>query len=119
MKKEIVIKIMIILLSARDKFENIYLGSKLWKEKTFLNLIKEYNNNLIINIISFGDSLIELKAGKTLSSQFNNSCYKTIKFSFSGGGRIYTNNNNRIPKNYKPGYNQNKPPNSIKSICTF
>ena len=54
MKKEIVIKIMIILLSAKDKFENIYLGSKLWKEKTFLNLIKEYNNNLITNNFFWG-----------------------------------------------------------------
>ena len=54
-----------------------------------------------------------------MSSKFINFFYKNIKFSFSGGGGIYTNNNNRIPKNYKPGYNQNKPPNSINQYAPF
>ena len=69
------------MISARDEFENIYPGkNKLWKEKAFLKLRNEFNNNLVTNIVCFGDSMIELDAGKTLASQFNNSFYKTIKF---------------------------------------
>ena len=49
-------------------------------EKAFLKLGNEINNNLVTNIICFGDSLIELEAGKTLASQLNNSFCKTIKF---------------------------------------
>ena len=77
--KNILKKIKII--SARDEYEDMYPGeNKIWKEKAFLKLGNEINNNLVTNIICFGDSLIELEAGKTLASQLNNSFCKTIKF---------------------------------------
>lgn len=69
------------IISARDDYEFVYPGeNKLWKEKAFLNLKTKINNSLVNNIICFGDSLIELEAGKVLASKLNNSFYKAIKF---------------------------------------
>ena len=69
------------IISARDAYEKAYPGqNKFWKSKSFLDLRKEINNNLVTNMICLGDSLIELEAAKTLASQLNNSFVKTIKF---------------------------------------
>ena len=77
--KKILEKINII--SARDDYKFIYPGeNKKWKEKAFLNLKTKINNSLVNNIICFGDSLIELEAGRVLANQLNNSFYKAIKF---------------------------------------
>ena len=68
-------------ISSRDEYEELYPGeNKLWKEKTFLDLRREINNNLVTNIICLGDSVIELEAGKLLGSKFDESFIKTIKF---------------------------------------
>ena len=67
-------------ISSRDEQE-LYPGeNKLWKEKTFLDLRREINNNLVTNIICLGDSVVELEAGKLLGSKFDESFIKTIKF---------------------------------------
>ena len=42
-----------------------------------------------------------------------------VPMSFSGSGGLYNNNNNRIPQNYMPVYNQNRPPNSINQYAPF
>ena len=77
--KNILDKIKII--SARDEYEKIYPGqNKIWKSKAFLSLKKEINNNLVTNIICFGDSIIELEAGKTLAYNLGDSFVKTVKF---------------------------------------
>ena len=69
------------IISARDEYEKIYPGqNKFWKEKAFLNLKKEINPKLVTNIICFGDSIIELEAGKTLACKLNEAFVKTIKF---------------------------------------
>ena len=69
------------IISARSEYENFYPGKlKIWKEKTFLNLKKNINLTIPTNIICFGDSIIELEAGKKLASKINNSFIKTIKF---------------------------------------
>lgn len=69
------------IISARDEYEDLYPGkNQLWKEKAFLKLNNNLNKNLVTNIICFGDSLIELEAGKKLASEFSNSFCKTIKF---------------------------------------
>jgi hypothetical protein len=69
------------IISARDEYEDLYPGdTKIWKQKAFLHLKNEINDNLPSNIICFGDSLNELEAGKIFASQLNNSFIKTVKF---------------------------------------
>ena len=69
------------IISARDEYEKMYPGqTKIWKSKAFLSLKNEINNNLVTNIICFGDSIIELEAGKTLSYNLSDSFVKTVKF---------------------------------------
>ena len=69
------------IISARNEYENAYPGEvKLWKDKTFLNLKDKINLKIPTNIICFGDSIVELEAGKKLASKINNSFIKTIKF---------------------------------------
>ena len=69
------------IISARNEYENAYPGEvRLWKDKTFLSLKNKINLNIPTNIICFGDSIVELEAGKNLASKINNSFIKTIKF---------------------------------------
>ena len=71
----------ITIISARNEYEDAYPGeTKIWKEKAFLSLKKKFNLNIPSNIICFGDSIVELEAGKHLASKVNNSFIKTIKF---------------------------------------
>ena len=68
------------IISARNEYENAYPGeAKLWKNKAFLTLKDKINKNIPTNIICFGDSIVELEAGKKLASKINNSFIKTIK----------------------------------------
>ena len=77
--KDILNKIKII--SARNEYEKEFPGqSTIWKQKAFLSLKKALYLNIPSNIICFGDSIIELEAGKNLASKVNNSFIKTIKF---------------------------------------
>ena len=69
------------IISARDEYETIYPGeNQIWKKKAFLNLETKINSNLTTNIICFGDSSIEIEAGKIFASQLKNSFIKTVKF---------------------------------------
>ena len=69
------------IISARDEYEDIYPGeNKIWKEKAFLSLRQNINENLVTNIICLGDSEFELEAGKILASRINESFVKRIKF---------------------------------------
>ena len=71
----------ITILSARDDYKNLYPDdTKMWKQKAFLSLKEKIDAYLITNILCFGDSIIELEAGKKLASEINNSFIKTIKF---------------------------------------
>lgn len=69
------------IISARNEYENSYPGeAKLWKDKTFLSLKDKINLKIPTNIICFGDSIVELEAGKKLACKTNNSFIKSIKF---------------------------------------
>ena len=69
------------IISARDVYKDIYPNNvKIWKEKAFLSLKDTINKNLPTNIICFGDSYIELNAGKKLGFEIKNCFIKTIKF---------------------------------------
>ena len=69
------------IISARDEYEDLYPGdTKIWKQKAFLHLKNEINDNLPSNIICFGDSSNELEAGKIFASHLSDSFIKTVKF---------------------------------------
>ena len=69
------------IISARDEYEKKFPGETMkWKIEAFLNLQKHINPNLVTNLLCFGDSIFEIKAGKILASKFREAFIKTIKF---------------------------------------
>lgn len=69
------------IISARAEYENAFPGeSNKWKIQAFLGLQRIFNVKLVSNIICFGDSLLEMQAGKILGSKFSEAFVKTIKF---------------------------------------
>ena len=69
------------VLSARGGYEKQYPKDyRQWKIQTFLEMKKEFESNLITNILCMGDSMNEMIAGHLLSSKFNKAYIKTIKF---------------------------------------
>ena len=69
------------IISARGEYEKQYPNdSRMWKIQAFLNMQKEFNSNLVTNIICLGDSFIEIEAGHILASKFNQAFIKTVKF---------------------------------------
>ena len=69
------------IISARQKYELKFPDDPLyWKINTFLEIKEMFNDNLLTNIISIGDSEVEMISAKILSKKYENSVYKTIKF---------------------------------------
>lgn len=75
---ELISKIKIV--SARNKNEKTIPGiPKAWKVETFLQNFEEVKFFGILNLISVGDSIIEMEAAKKLSSTMRNCVLKTVK----------------------------------------
>ena len=69
------------IISARRECENIFPNEvQEWKMQTFLNLRKNFDNNLVTNIICLGDSMLEIEAGRFLANHFQEAFIKTVKF---------------------------------------
>ena len=69
------------IISARSECENTFPNEvQEWKMQTFLNLRKNFNNNLVTNIICLGDSMLEIEAGRFLANHFQEAFIKTVKF---------------------------------------
>lgn len=69
------------IISARGKYEKEYPNdSKMWKVQAFLEMQKNFNQDLVTNIICLGDSLIEMEAAQILATKFSQAYIKTIKF---------------------------------------
>ena len=71
------------IISARGMCEKKYPGDyRQWKTQAFIETMKESKINLLktTNIISFGDSIIELEASHKLKDIFADGYIKTIKF---------------------------------------
>lgn len=77
--KAIIKKINIV--SARGEHEKEYPGdSRMWKIQAFLNMQKNFDSNLITNIICLGDSFIEMEAAQILAGKFSKAFIKSVKF---------------------------------------
>ena len=71
------------IISAKRLYSKSYPGSPTeWKIKAMIHVVDNYhiNKKLISNIISFGDSIIELQAAEKLKSVFVNAYVKSVKF---------------------------------------
>ena len=69
------------IISARGEYEQSFPGNlRQWKILAFSNLVKDFDENLVTNIICIGDSLFEIEAGRVLASKFKEAFIKTIKF---------------------------------------
>ena len=69
------------IISAREEYENIFPNDlRKWKMQSFLDLQKFVNVKLVTNLICFGDSSLEIEAGRFLGSKFKEAFIKTIKF---------------------------------------
>ncbi|EGR28120.1 hypothetical protein IMG5_183060 [Ichthyophthirius multifiliis] len=69
------------IISARTKYESQFPSqSHLWKIFSFKDLRKNYDKQIITNLICLGDSLIEINAANILSKEFDIVFLKTIKF---------------------------------------
>lgn len=69
------------IISARGLFEAKYpYDNRIWKIKSFLQLKQYYNTDKLTNIVSLGDSNIEMEAAHVLGTQFIQASVKTVKF---------------------------------------
>jgi hypothetical protein len=69
------------IVSARGEYERHYPGdSRQWKILAFLNILRYLDTSLVTNLISVGDSIVDLEAAYILASYFGKAFTKTIKF---------------------------------------
>ncbi len=71
------------VISSRNKYEKMHpYNFLMWKMEAFKSFINEYNYdiNLPTNIISIGDSIGDIEAGRSLEDKFKIYFIKTIKF---------------------------------------
>lgn len=69
------------IISARTKFQKTFPSDHCrWKTEAFLTLRKNYNHDVITNLICLGDSNIEMEAAHVLAKHFLQVMTKTIKF---------------------------------------
>jgi hypothetical protein len=69
------------VISARSEHENMYPGQyQEWKIQAFLNVQKEMSSKIITNLISLGDSTIEMDAVHVMGNEFSQAMIKTVKF---------------------------------------
>jgi len=71
----------ITIISARGEYESVFPNEiKQWKIHAFLDMKKNFDSDLVSNIICMGDSVIEIEAAHILGSKFSQAYIKTIKF---------------------------------------
>jgi hypothetical protein len=69
------------IISARSEHETLYPGQyHEWKIQAFLNVQKEMKSEIITNLVSLGDSTIEMDAVHVMGNEFSQALIKTVKF---------------------------------------
>lgn len=78
---ELIIQKKIEVISARSGYEELFPGDyHRWKTEAFLGIKKNFDKNIITNLICLGDSHIEIDAAHVLAQEFSQAMIKTIKF---------------------------------------
>ena len=99
----------IIIISAKEEFKDIFPGNiRIWKQQAFLSLKENINIDFFTNIVCFGDSDIELEAGKKLASEIEKCFIKTIKFKEHPDPDDIINQINLILKKFNYIYSRQK-----------
>merc|ERR1719473_2246301 len=71
----------ITVISARGNYEQMYPGNYgEWKIQAFLEVQRQLNSQIITNLISLGDSNMEMDAVHVMGKEFSQALIKTIKF---------------------------------------
>lgn len=69
------------IISARGLYEKLFPNDiMMWKICAFEQIQKLYNEDVVTNIISIGDSFLEIEAGKQIAKHFNYNVVKTVQF---------------------------------------
>eukprot|EP00914_Ancora_sagittata_P027610 GHVO01053988.1.p1 GENE.GHVO01053988.1~~GHVO01053988.1.p1 ORF type:complete len:245 (+),score=38.03 GHVO01053988.1:316-1050(+) len=69
------------VISARYRFEESFPGAvEQWKIHAFLEVQRSLNNQIITNLISLGDSSLEMDAVHVMGKEFAQALVKTVKF---------------------------------------
>lgn len=69
------------VISARDKYGKYYPRNRfLWKKKTFIDIVNEFDINKETNIISLGDGQCDIDATLAASKKFKQCLIKIVKF---------------------------------------
>jgi len=68
------------VISARSKYEPQFPGqASMWKVAAFLDVQRKLNSQIISNLISIGDSTLEMDAAHVMAKQFDTALIKTVK----------------------------------------
>ena len=71
----------ITVISARGNYEHAYPGNYgEWKIQAFLEVQRQLNSQIITNLVSLGDSNLEMDAVHVMGKEFTQALIKTIKF---------------------------------------
>jgi len=71
----------VTVISARHRYEGAFPGEyHQWKIHAFLEVQQTLNNQIITNLISVGDSVIEMEAVHVMGKEFEQALVKTVKF---------------------------------------
>jgi len=74
------------VISARARYQDEFPADTFrWKVEAFLDFRKEFDDNVIANIVSIGDSRAEMEAARCLGEQMSHSIVKTVKFKNNPG----------------------------------
>jgi len=69
------------VISARANHEPQYPGEVgQWKVQAFLEVQRDFNSQIITNLISLGDSNFEMDAAHVMGKEFSQALVKTVKF---------------------------------------
>lgn len=71
----------VTVISARGNYEKEFPGQyHEWKVQAFLEVRRQLNSQIVTNLISLGDSTIEMDAVHVMGREFSQALVKTIKF---------------------------------------
>eukprot|EP00388_Colpodella_angusta_P003228 GDKJ01011467.1.p1 GENE.GDKJ01011467.1~~GDKJ01011467.1.p1 ORF type:complete len:386 (-),score=84.17 GDKJ01011467.1:258-1415(-) len=71
----------VTVISARGNYERDFPGQyHEWKVQAFLEVRRQLNSQIVTNLISLGDSTIEMDAVHVMGREFSQALVKTIKF---------------------------------------